>query len=67
MSLPDVIETFKNGLMHVCLWVLAALAICTLLLLASKRNQVSHLPANKKMLNYRHRSGREGLSRNGGL
>ena len=48
MNLLDVIGTFKNGLMWGCLWALAALVVCALLLLATKRKQVrpffAHIP-----------------------
>ena len=40
MNVQEIIEAFRNGLMHVCLWALAALAVCALLLLAPKRKQV---------------------------
>ena len=40
MNVQEIIEAFRDGLMHVCLWALAALAVCALLLLAPKRKQV---------------------------
>ena len=48
MNLPDVIETFKNGLMWGCLWALAALAAWAFLLVVTTRKQVKpfsvHIP-----------------------
>ena len=40
MNVQEIIEAFRDGLMHVCLWALAALAVCALLLFVPKRKQV---------------------------
>jgi len=40
MNVQELIEAFRNGLMHVCLWALVTLAVCALLLLVVRRKQV---------------------------
>ena len=49
MTVLEIIGAFRDGLMHACLWALAALAVCALLLHVARRKQVrpvfAHIPS----------------------